>query len=168
MPAPSPRRPRPPARSSGKTGAHSIHHEGCSDDEDPLSMSFTSPEVEVPRPPPKTLSPAPSRVKAVGRLENSSKSSRIQRRRTLDQELRDAKGGSAAEEDTNFEDSVFIGVGTRKRRGFLAHGGAGGGSVFMGVGYVEGVEEEGGTEGEISSDEYQPEKAKVPKRRTKR
>jgi hypothetical protein len=47
---------------------------------------------------------------------------------------------------------VYIGVGTKsKRQGFLAHGGAGGASVFMGVGYVEGAGEE---EGEASWAEY--------------
>lgn len=36
-----------------------------------------------------------------------------------------------------------MGFGTRsKKLGFLAHGGAGGAPVFMGVGYVEGAEED--------------------------
>lgn len=40
------------------------------------------------------------------------------------------------------DDELLIGVGSRsKKKGFLAHGGAGGQPVFMGVGYVEGVEE---------------------------
>lgn len=155
MPAPSPHRPRPPARSSGKTSARS----GCDDDrpedEDPLPLF----DIEVLDPPQSALSPAPScddskhvREPSVIRSETSSRSSRNQRRQTLDQELRDAEERSAAQEDGDFEDIVYIGVGTKsKRQGFLAHGGAGGASVFMGVGYVEGAGEE---EGEASWAEY--------------
>ncbi|KAF9471664.1 hypothetical protein BDN70DRAFT_551191 [Pholiota conissans] len=51
------------------------------------------------------------------------------------------EGGGEEEED--LDSGVLVGVGTRsKRRGFLAHGGAGGPPVFMGVGYVEGAEED--------------------------
>lgn len=47
------------------------------------------------------------------------------------------------DEDEDEESGVLVGVGTRsKRLGFLAHGGAGGAPVFMGVGYVDGAEEE--------------------------
>jgi hypothetical protein len=60
------------------------------------------------------------------------------RRRTLDEELCSAEGFS------DLENGVFIGSGTRsKRKGFLAHGGAGGVPVFMGDGYVEGIEQDG-------------------------
>jgi hypothetical protein len=42
----------------------------------------------------------------------------------------------------DLDSGTLVGVGSRsKNRGFLAHGGAGGPSVFMGVGYVEGVQE---------------------------
>ncbi|KAF8958338.1 hypothetical protein BDZ97DRAFT_2061741 [Flammula alnicola] len=63
---------------------------------------------------------------------------------TVDEELRNAVPflqEDSIEED--LESGVPVGVGMRsKRRGFLAHGGAGGTPVFMGVGYVEGAEED--------------------------
>ncbi|EIN04949.1 hypothetical protein PUNSTDRAFT_116231 [Punctularia strigosozonata HHB-11173 SS5] len=46
------------------------------------------------------------------------------------------------EEDLDVDSGVLVAVGSRsKKRGFLAHGGAGGPSVFMGVGYVDGAQE---------------------------
>lgn len=88
-------------------------------------------------------------------------------------------GGDGAHEDHDrhsgeeFESGVFSSVGTRsKRRGFLAHGGAGGAPVFMGVGYVDGAEEEeherdeqdghrsGG--GDHTHDEHEHEEAENP------
>ena len=57
------------------------------------------------------------------------------RRRTLDEELKDIPFNYSEDE------AVFTGVGTRsKGYGYLAHGGAGGAPVFMGIGYVEGAE----------------------------
>lgn len=65
---------------------------------------------------------------------------------TLDEELRTAtpyrhRDGAASDDDVlGLDSGVFTGVGTKsKRRRFLAHGGAGGAPVFMGVGYVEGA-----------------------------
>lgn len=56
-----------------------------------------------------------------------------------------------------------MGVGTKsKRKGFLARGGAGGPPVFMGVGYVEGAEEDedDGEEDDDDGDgEYYPGKS---------
>jgi hypothetical protein len=55
------------------------------------------------------------------------------------------------------ESGVLVGVGTRdKRAGFLAHGGAGGLPVFMGIGYVDGAQEIGTPE----ESECQPRKKK--------
>ncbi len=78
----------------------------------------------------------------------SSVSRTSQRRLTLDEELWEADKRSSlaqadGDEEDNLESEIFVGVGTRsKTQGFLAHGGAGGPPVFMGVGYVEGAEEE--------------------------
>lgn len=45
--------------------------------------------------------------------------------------------------DINLDGDMLVGVGTKsKGTGFLKGGGAGGRSVFMGVGYVDGVVEE--------------------------
>jgi hypothetical protein len=42
--------------------------------------------------------------------------------------------------ELDLDSGVLVGFGTRsKRRGFLARGGAGGPSVFMGKGYVDGA-----------------------------
>lgn len=58
----------------------------------------------------------------------------------MDKELRDI---SFSHYEDLEDEAVLTGVGTRsKRHGFLAHGGAGGAPVFMGVGYVEGVQED--------------------------
>lgn len=48
----------------------------------------------------------------------------------------------ASSDDDPLESGVLTSFGQRsKRRGFLAHGGAGGTPVFMGVGYVQGAED---------------------------
>ena len=61
-------------------------------------------------------------------------------RRTLDEELRDIPFNHG--EDLE-DEAIFTGVGTiNKGHGFLAHGGAGGAPVFMGVGHFEDVEED--------------------------
>jgi len=73
----------------------------------------------------------------------------------LDDELRDVPFDHR--EDLE-DEAVFTGVGTRsKRHGFLAHGGAGGAPVFMGVGYIEGAEGDDiyVTEADVD-DEYLP------------
>lgn len=71
------------------------------------------------------------------------------RRQTLDEELRASivRGRDRAlredvEEEEARNSGVLVGVGERsKDLGFLAHGGGGGAPVFMGVGYVTGVQD---------------------------
>lgn len=72
----------------------------------------------------------------------SSRGTHASRRPTLDEELEDAfRRQSDSYDEHLLESGVFTGVGTRsKKKGFLARGGAGGEPVFMGEGYVEGVE----------------------------
>ncbi|CAK5268798.1 unnamed protein product [Mycena citricolor] len=110
----SPRKPRPPGRLH--KAARVVHNEE-SDDE--LSLSYDAP---VHSPPHKTA-----------------------QNMTLDQELVAARSrvytrvrpGSQSDPDSG----LFVGLGSRaKNRGFLARGGAGGSPVFMGVGYVQGVD----------------------------
>lgn len=73
---------------------------------------------------------------------------------------RSLKARAQEEDDEDDLDSgVLVGVGTRsKTRGFLARGGAGGPPVFMGVGYVEGTEDDE-EEDELLTDDsvYRPE-----------
>jgi hypothetical protein len=48
--------------------------------------------------------------------------------------------GDGDEYEIDIDSGVLVSMGTKsKRRGFLAHGGAGGPSVFLGKGYVEGA-----------------------------
>lgn len=194
----SPRKPRPPARTSGSSrpfpptphpvrSRHRAERSG-SDEEDPLSLTYPSspdPEQDLSSPTLSTSASARGRQKqkqkkkqwnvdaaeasssrqrhsSVGSSHssqqpqpqshphsrkgrassNSSTSARTKRRLTLDEELRDSR--LFGDGDENGEESgVLMGFGTRsKKLGFLAHGGAGGAPVFMGVGYVEGAEED--------------------------
>ena len=177
MPLDTPRKPRPPARSSvrstPKPKSQRDDRSDDDDDDDPLSLSFTSPDVVAlsaprvaDRPSGKKKLSQPAReswergeasASARSRSHNSDR-----RRLTLDEELRDARARSLLREeadDIDLDIGSLVGVGTRsKKRGFLAHGGAGGLPVFMGEGYVEGADEsedrEDGADGD--DDEYVP------------
>ena len=96
-------------------------------------------------------------------LSRRISASQVTRRRTLDEELRDVPIGH----HEDFDEAVLTGLGTRsKRHGFLAHGGAGGAPVFMGVGYVEGAEGNGDyvTYAEADADdEYYPTGGRSPR-----
>lgn len=158
-----------------------------SDDEDPLSLSFTSPEpqVEVPsaipvrskqkpkqKAPPDELksarqssarstSVASSQTSSVSKKSAPTKSG-VKRRQTLDEELRFAVvRDDGSQVDEGQDSGVLVGVGSRsKKLGFMAHGGAGGPPVFMGVGYVDGAGEESSGDDDAhrgtDDDEYQP------------
>ncbi|KAI0315559.1 hypothetical protein OF83DRAFT_1084879 [Amylostereum chailletii] len=162
LPAPTPVKPRPPARLPRRTPTRpDIYLEDS--DEDPLNLPYTntqSPEPE-PAPPKKNhgRSMIPQRTGLqrpplkFTRVENTSPTrggskvptTKTERRRTLDEELRQAEDSLSEEDFRGFdvEDEVLVGVGSRsKNKGYLAHGGAGGKPVFMGVGYVEGVIDE--------------------------
>ncbi|KAG2058461.1 hypothetical protein BDR06DRAFT_950253 [Suillus hirtellus] len=79
------------------------------------------------------------------RVANTSTAanSKGKRRLTLDEELARARSSDRLVE-LELESGELFGTGTgNKRRGFLAGGGAGGAPVFMGAGYVRGVEEDG-------------------------
>ena len=152
FPNKSPRRPRPPSRISRPT-PHLVspsRQEDHSEEEDPLSLSFSSPDDAFPSvtlrqttSQPSTRSrdahsPSPSSGSCSRTRRRST--SQVNRRRTLDEELRDIP--SNHREDLE-DEIIFTGVGTRsKGHGFLAHGGAGGAPMFMGIGYIEGAEEE--------------------------
>jgi len=98
-------------------------------------------------------------------LDNMSR-----RRLTLDQEIRDACARSLLRDDEDLQlqddldSGILVSVGTRsKKRGFLAHGGAGGLPVFIGEGYVDGAEgsdyeddEPDDMSGDDDGDDYEP------------
>jgi len=57
---------------------------------------------------------------------------------SLGEELWIAQQSDEVYGDESDKEDLFVGTGTRnKNEGFLAHGGAGGSPVFMGIGYVE-------------------------------
>lgn len=156
---PTPRKPRPPRRVLKPPTA-------VSDEEadDPASQPFAFPRSPSPAPPPimdlrakRSMVPkaAPKRGGAaatkLSRAETELPvrtrvlSNKVVRRRTLDEELLLAADGVDEEDlrDIDFDANVLVGVGQRsQKKGFLAHGGAGGIPVFMGKGYVEGAERE--------------------------
>jgi len=171
FPIQSPRRPKPPAR--GHKSGHPApptppkpRREVVSDDEGPVSLSFSSPDSPgaISLPPHSSVrrdsSPCEaalnrSRGRSRSRSVSTSQARTRGRRSTLDQELlnaifqygdqhqTEAEGQGHAMDDIDYEDPVLVGRGTRsQRKGFLAHGGAGGEPVFMGVGYVEGAVDE--------------------------
>ena len=159
---------RPMGRTTPKSVSKSTRQgEEDVDDDDPLTLLFSSPDVvalsslrpkqaatdigkknnrctssgEASR---EYKEPAPLPISAQNGSTNIS--SRSNRRLTLDQEMRDAHARSLLRDDEDLDlhdldGGTLMGVGTRsKKRGFLAHGGAGGLPVFMGDGYVDGVE----------------------------
>jgi hypothetical protein len=78
-------------------------------------------------------------------------------------------GPSSGEYDNLGMDSgVFVGLGTKsKRRGFLAHGGAGGPSVFMGKGYIDGAVDSDEEAAELEAQYRAQVMASQPARRTR-
>ncbi|EGN99045.1 hypothetical protein SERLA73DRAFT_181827 [Serpula lacrymans var. lacrymans S7.3] len=146
MPAPTPRKPRPPARAPRAVN-YGPQERDYDDDDDPLSLTFSSPEdASIIRQRSKSKEKKKVRPKNLrhpggnsSRDVSQSSITLIKRQPTLEEELCDAYSRSMEGDDV--DDDVLVGVGTRsKREGFLAHGGAGGPPVFMGVGYVRGAE----------------------------
>lgn len=168
----SPLRPRAPARA--RTVSMQRRRLGASDEEEDLDVELEEREGA------RRVPVCPSRIPRMkigsgrhgtgqargdveegevsqGSVESTSLPGRTRkgkRRVTLDEELQAAW-------DEDGESGVLVGVGMSKRRGFLAHGGAGGVPVFMGEGYVREVvvsdeedEDEGGRD--YDDDEYLP------------
>jgi hypothetical protein len=158
--------PRSTARSKSKSGRDGGSEE---EKDDPLALSFSSPDVvalsSLQSKEPTTAAAAPAagggkkkKRRSPSRethLESrdpvhdsasarSGSTNPARRRPTLDEELRQAHAQSLLHEngeEPDLDSGTLVGVGTRsKKKGFLAHGGAGGVPVFMGDGYVDGVE----------------------------
>ncbi|KIK62350.1 hypothetical protein GYMLUDRAFT_95973 [Collybiopsis luxurians FD-317 M1] len=170
LPNPSPKRPKPPARS--RTGTRPRPPtpprklptpQDESDDgegEDPLLLSFDNGEEFVSA----SVSTSSQPTRKSGR-----------RRSTLDEELRAAHKASLMTEvegdwgEDELESGMYVGTGVRsKKHGFMAHGGAGGVPVWMGEGYVlgvDGAEEEAEPEEEKSGSFILP--SRIPVLKTK-
>lgn len=85
----------------------------------------------------------------------------------MDEELRNASSEQEGGTDISLDDGVLMGFGTMsKQRGFLAHGGAGGTPVFMGLGYVEGAEDPADEAAVDDEDDYPLTRFKSDSRRT--
>ncbi|KAI0067365.1 hypothetical protein BV25DRAFT_1094579 [Artomyces pyxidatus] len=163
MPVNIPRKPRGPVRTQARLGVRGRVVPGHSDEEDDDPLLLTHAVVEPARARPSRTDQASSSTRIaqsgssrsselaqrVGRLSSTRSDSQVTnaggRRRTLDEEFRLLGDGLSEEDwqDLNQEPEVFVSHGSRNTRtGFLAHGGAGGKPVYMGEGYVEGVEDE--------------------------
>ena len=185
FPDKSPRRPKPPSRATRVVEKlpQPDRNDDVSDGEDPLSLSFSSLEDSMTksrprRPdkdngsvqsgsrqssfPPRTASPSASSFLSA----SSQQTTQPSRPMTLQEEIQNAVNHrpTDVDEEEDMESGILVGVGTRsKRQGFLAHGGAGGIPVFMGVGYVEGAEAE--DVDPMVDDSYIPPRARTSRRR---
>ncbi|KAJ7671655.1 hypothetical protein DFH06DRAFT_1320436 [Mycena polygramma] len=213
---PSPRKPRPPARTPRAPPPPPPPPQAEEEQEDELSLSFDAPDAPPDlspgdrrhpskgkakavngktktrehAPPPRSQSPLPplqiptrrekertSTAPSIASTSSRGTAGRTKnrRRQTLEDELRSAAiersrsrsysrsshhDREGEEEDgLDSESGTRVGVGTRsKSRGFLARGGAGGDPVFMGVGYVEGVDDDRDVDqaGDGDDDDYEP------------
>jgi len=163
LPAPSPRKTRPPSRTAPRP---LIAEKLDVDDEDEEDDPLVSAEIDSPSP----LATAAGRTRRKQKLattmtdgpprqtrnrgsastvQSGGASSKARRRRlTLDEELRNSDG--VTEDDLralDIEPHVLTGVGRRLQNGFLAHGGGAGAPISVGVeghafGDDEGTEEE--------------------------
>jgi hypothetical protein len=167
MPAPSPRKPRPPARtrsSATSTVSKPPEPRDLAEENDPLQLGPDSSEMDSPT----ARKPARSTrvVESTSETASSSTTRRSKgKQKTLDEELKIARHAENPD-DEDLESGFFVGVGTRsKRRGYHAHGGAGGSPVFMGVGYVEGAQERDTDEEDVTRDSDANDPSYKPKRR---
>ncbi len=165
MDGPSPRRPRPPVRPPRTPAPATLRDEDSdADEDDPLALP--SQRMTDSRESP------PARASSSRKTRSSRRTSASSRRGTLDEEFKRTFMTEQQDEEADLDSGVLVGVGTRsKTRGFLAHGGAGGPSVFMGAGYVQGAEEEPEVEQQDSDlangdSEYHEETPSKPKKKT--
>ena len=168
LPAPTPRKARPPLRTAARPR---IVEEPDDDEDDPLASA----EIDSPSSPLAAAAARTTRKKqnpvATGppRQTRGGASSKARRRRlTLDEELRNSDGITADDlRALDIEPHVLTAVGRRRQRGFLAHGGGAGVPVLVGVeGHAfdddEGTEEEDEDEDEVEIIEPPPPPPPLP------
>jgi hypothetical protein len=163
LPAPSPRKTRPPSRTVARP---LIAEDPDVDDEDEEDDPLASAAIDSPSPlaaaaartrrkqnPATTMTTGPPRQTRnrgnASTVQSGGASSKARRRRlTLDEELRNSDG--VTEDDLralDIEPHVLTAVGRRRQKGFLAHGGGAGAPIVVDVeghafDYDEGTEEE--------------------------
>ncbi|KAG1887164.1 hypothetical protein F4604DRAFT_1235963 [Suillus subluteus] len=149
LPVPTPTRARAPARVKGRRSLPTPERTKRGATPKPKSiMLLDEDEDDDDEDEPDELALPPKlkwRREAQPRVaeKSTAATSKGKRRLTLDEELARARSSDRLVE-LGLESGELFGTGTgSKRRGFLAGGGAGGAPVFMGAGYVRGVEENG-------------------------
>ncbi|TFK66296.1 hypothetical protein BDN72DRAFT_844510 [Pluteus cervinus] len=150
LPAPSPRKPLPPRATRVVTPYASHLSESEPDDDRPSFSTHSLSHPSIPRPaervheypPPSTAGTKPRRIPSSSRIPVPGRITTTfppKQQRTLDEELRTVPDHELKLADLELD--MLSSAGTRpKNLGFLAHGGAGGPAVFMGVGYVDGAQ----------------------------
>lgn len=149
LPVPTPTRVRAPARAKGRKSVPTPERTKRGATPKPKSiMLLDEDDEDDDEEDPDELALPPKlkwRREAQPRIAEKSTAAngKGKRRLTLDEELARARSSDRLVE-LGLESGELFGTGTgSKRRGFLAGGGAGGAPVFMGAGYVRGVEEDG-------------------------
>ncbi|KAG2110984.1 uncharacterized protein F5147DRAFT_110780 [Suillus discolor] len=148
LPVLTPTRARAPARAKGRKSVPTPERTKRGATPKPKSIMLLDEDDDDDQDEPDELALPPKlewRREVQPRVANNSTAanSKGKRRLTLDEELARARSSDRLVE-LGLESGELFGTGTgNKRRGFLAGGGAGGAPVFMGAGYVRGVEEDG-------------------------
>ncbi|KAI0090205.1 hypothetical protein BDY19DRAFT_905246 [Irpex rosettiformis] len=157
MPKITTKKPAPPARTRVRSGDSSPRGRTTSATQSPVTRhsKATAPALTNPLSAPVLAKKKKKarRSASTGAIANDTlviqpidptpASPHIQRLRTLDAELRRA-GDHLWDENSaeGLEADIFQTRGVKNSRGFLARGGGGGPSVYMGEGYVQGYEKE--------------------------
>lgn len=148
LPVPTPTRVRAPARAKGRKSVPTPERTKRGATPKPKSIMLLDEDDDDDEEDPDELALPPKlkwRREAQPRIAEKpiAANSKGKRRLTLDEELARARSSDRLAE-LGLESGELFGTGTgSKRLGFLAGGGAGGAPVFMGAGYVRGVEEDG-------------------------
>ena len=159
MPAMVAKKPKPPGRPRAQlriqpvpfpTDADRSSDQNARPDPEPIAIPTAPPAVKKKQQKsiaraPRTLSQQPTAEDSQEiPLRNSQPSPHDRRRRTLDAEIRRAGDQLWEQENRDgLEHGIMVGVGAKNiKGGFLARGGGAGPSVYMGVGYVQGAEEQ--------------------------